>query len=46
MERFIPETDRLQKELDADAKLPDGDENKGLEEAQALLNKHQAVLDQ
>ncbi len=47
MEPLSQETDRLQKELDAEiAKLPDGDENKKLEEAQALLNKHQAVLDQ
>jgi Skp family chaperone for outer membrane proteins len=41
------ETDRLQQELDAEiAKLPNGDENKKLEEAQALKNKYQAVLDQ
>lgn len=46
-EPLIKETDRLQQELDAEiAKLPNGDENKKLEEAQALKNKYQAVLDQ
>ena len=46
-EPLTKETDRLQQELDAEiAKLPNGDENKKLEEAQALKNKYQAVLDQ
>lgn len=41
------ETDRLQRELDAEiAKLQNDDENKKFEEAQALKNKYQAVLDQ
>jgi Skp family chaperone for outer membrane proteins len=46
-EPLTEETDRLQKELDAEiAKLQNDDENKKLEEAQALKNKYQAVLDQ
>lgn len=47
MEPLTQETDRLQKELDAEiAKLQNDDENKKLEEAQALMNKYQAVLDE
>ncbi len=41
------ETDRLQKELDAEiAKLQIADEEAKLKEAQALRDKYQAVLDQ
>ncbi|NMB47009.1 MAG: OmpH family outer membrane protein [Firmicutes bacterium] len=47
MEPLTQETSKLQEELDAEiAKLQIDDENKKLEEAQALVNKYQTVLDQ
>lgn len=46
-EPLAKETDRLQKELDAEiAKLEIADEEAKLKEAQALRDKYQAVLDQ
>ncbi|HHV93845.1 MAG TPA: OmpH family outer membrane protein [Firmicutes bacterium] len=46
-EPLAKETDRLQKELDAEiAKLQIADEEAKLKEAQALRDKYQAVLDQ
>ncbi|NLY51934.1 MAG: OmpH family outer membrane protein [Firmicutes bacterium] len=46
-EPLAKETDRLQKELDAEiAKLQIEDEEQKLKEAQALRDKYQAILDQ
>ena len=46
-EQLSQETDRLQKELDAEiANLQIEDEEEKLKEAQALLDKYQALLDQ
>lgn len=46
-EPLARETDRLQKELDAEiAKLQIEDEDEKLREAQALRDKYQAILDQ